>query len=280
MLIYRFKITSEDHDEFAREICIQPGQKFIDFYHCIIESAELIPAEQASFFLTDKKYKKDREISLNQIEKHIKRYDPELDEMIPVVLIPKLMKVTKLNAVIEDPHQRMLFEYHGKEYFTFLIELIKIVKTDDKDLYPKCVKWVGELPKKMEPLIIEDKKEKEHKESDLIASVIPDLDLLSKLNAIEEDEAELADIEKNLGELLFGDTKKQNDAAPIGVKLKKKSPPPLDESVSIFEDEEEGKVDEDEAEDLSDGMEHLEDYDNIENIEIKYAKFSDDTDDE
>ena len=100
MLIYRFKVISEEYEEFVREICIQPGQKFIDFYQIVLESAELIPAEQASFYLTDKKYKKDREISLNHIEKLVKRYDPEMDEMMMITIVPKLMKDAKLKDYI------------------------------------------------------------------------------------------------------------------------------------------------------------------------------------
>ncbi|MFC2102417.1 hypothetical protein ACFLS7_05440 [Bacteroidota bacterium] len=279
MLIYRFKVTSEEHDEFVREICIQPGQKFIDFYQMILESAELIPAEQASFYLTDKKYKKDREISLNRIEKQVKRYDPEMDEMMMVTIVPKLMKDSKLKDFIEDPHQRMIFEYHGREYFTFFVELLKVMQSDDEGLYPKCVKWVGELPKKALPIVSEETEQVEKIESELLKRVIPDLDALTKLEGIEEDESELADIEGNLSELLFGDDEKEAKSPPPGVKLNKKPKSVKDEVEDIFHDEEVVE-DEDEKEDFSDGMDHLEDYENIENIEIKYSKFSEDGDDD
>ncbi|NQV03121.1 MAG: hypothetical protein HQ542_10765 [Bacteroidia bacterium] len=278
MLIYRFKITSEEHEEFSREICIQPGQKFIDLYQCILESAELIPGEQASFYMTDKRYKRDKEISLNLIEKQVKRYDPELDEMVTITLVPKLMKDSKLKDLIEDPHQRMIFEYHGREYFAFLIELVKIMRSDHEGPYPKCVKWIGELPKKPETLIVETKEEETLHQLDPLKSVIPELDIMAKLDSIEENEAELADIENKLGEILFGGIEEQSYPQPSDQKLKKKVPEVHDESDALFEDD---KVeDEDEKEDFSEGMEHLEDYDNIENIEIKYSKFNDDSDDD
>jgi len=279
MLIYRFKITSEEHEEFRREICIQPGQKFIDFYQCILESVELIPAEQASFFLTDKKYKKDREISLNLIEKQVRRYDQEMDEMVMITIAPKLMKESKVKDYIEDPHQKMIFEYHGREYFTFFIELLKIMHSDEEGLYPKCVKWIGELPKKPLPLISEAKEEEKPIQTDLLKQGIPDLDVLAKLEGIVEDDSELADIEHNLGDILFGDAVKEIETPLVRPKLRKKPPIVPDEPDDIFGDGE-GVEDEDEKEDLSEGMDHLEDYDNIENIEIKYSKFSDDSDDD
>lgn len=278
MLIYRFKITSEEHDEFGREICIQPGQKFIDFYQAILESAELVPAVQASFFLTDKKYKKDREISLNKIEKKVRRYDPEMDEMVMITLVPKLMKDAKLKDYIEDPHQRMIFEYHGREYFSFFIELLKIMHSDNEGLYPKCVKWIGELPKRPEPIVSEVKEEVNALPVELLLKTIPDLEILTKLEGIEEDESELAHIEENLGDILFGEIEKEVEIPPPGPKLNRKPPVLQDEPDDIFGDVE--AEDEDEKEDLSDGMEHLEDYDNIENIDIKYSKFHDDHDDD
>ncbi|MBE0647933.1 MAG: hypothetical protein IH596_09125 [Bacteroidales bacterium] len=278
MLIYRFKVTSEEHEEFVREICIQPGQKFIDFYQCILESAELIPADQASFYLTDKKYKKDREISLNRLEKQVRRYDPEMDEMMTIAIVPKLMKDAKLKDYIEDPHQRMIFEYHGREYFTFFVELLKIMHSDEEGLYPKCVKWVGELPKKLAPIVAEVVEEEKPLITELLKKVIPDLDSLTKLDGIEEDEAELASIEDNLVDILLGDEEKDAPEPLPGPKLHKKTLAVQDEPDDIFGDED--HEDEDDKEDFSDGMDHLEDYDNIENIEIKYSKYHDDTDDD
>ncbi|MBN1197939.1 MAG: hypothetical protein JXA23_01215 [Bacteroidales bacterium] len=281
MLIYRFKISSEEHEEFLREICIQPGQKFIDFYQTILESAELIPAQQASFYLTDKKYKKGKEITLYRIEKKVRRYDAEMDEIVDITIIPKLMKDSKLKDYIEDPHQRMIFEYQGWESFTFLIELLKIMHSDEEGLYPKCVKWVGDLPKKTELFITEVKEEDIRIQSELLKQEIPDTDPLAKLDGIEENEAELAQIEDQLSNILFDETEKELEIPlpPSGSKLRKKPNVNAVESDDIFHEEEEIE-DEDEKEDFSDGMEHLEDYDNIENIEIKYAKFSDEIDDD
>ncbi|TSA30618.1 MAG: hypothetical protein D4R67_00105 [Bacteroidetes bacterium] len=275
MLIYRFRINSEEHEEFIREICIQPGQRFIDFYHCLLESAELIPAEQASFYLTDKRYKKDREISLHPVEKQVKRYDPELDEMVPVTIVPKLMKDTRLKDFMEDPHQRMIFEYHGREYFTFLLELVKIMQSDDEGLYPKCVKWVGELPKKLEVPAPEIHEPKEIPLEDSIKSLIPSLDALVKLEGIEEDEEELAEIEDNLGAILFGEDELKAEPPPAAPTLRKKVPAVHEPSVEDIDEPQE--EDEDEKEDFSDGMEHLEDYDDIENIGIDYNKLRDDS---
>ncbi|NQV02601.1 MAG: hypothetical protein HQ542_08150 [Bacteroidia bacterium] len=207
MLIYRFKVSSEEHEDFLREICIQPVQTFLEFHNCILESAELFPCDQASFFLTDKKNKKNREIVLSQVKRHVKRYDEEMDEMITVTISPKLMKQSKVKDFIEDPHQRLIYEYHGKEYFAFLIELVKIKQSDGERIYPRCDKWVGEIPKKKETFLV-DSAEEETKQPNLGKELVPGLDALEKLDGLEESDAELADIENNLSDFLFGNKQK------------------------------------------------------------------------
>ncbi|MFH1159669.1 MAG: hypothetical protein V1733_01810 [bacterium] len=271
MLVYRFKITSEEYEEFLREVVIQPSQKFLDFHMCLLESADLFLCKQASFFLTDKKYKKDKEISLHTVEKQVKRYDPELDDMVMVTLTPRRMKDSKLKDFIEDPHQRLIYEFQGKTNYTFLIELIKITDSNGEDFFPRCVKWVGELPKKPEVIIAPPVREEKKTEEIRPKLVLPDLPALSKLDGIEEDESEIAKIEGNLVDFLFGE--KPEEEVPS--RKKTKATADVDD-----EDLEESDGDTDEVEDLNEGMDHIEDYDNIDQIGMKYSGHGDGSDDE
>jgi len=274
MLVYRFKISSEEYDEFIREIVIQPNQTFLDFHSCLLESAEILPCEQASFFMTDKKYKKSREITLIPAKKQIKRYDPELDEMVVITVTPKLMKETRMKDFIEDPHQRMIYEYQGKEVHVFFIELVKITQSDGEGLYPKCVRWVGELPRKPEippevPEIIE-----ETPRIEVPKLVLPDLAALAKLDEIEEDETEIAEIEGSLSEFLFA------EETEVPKEVRKKTV-----QVKEHDDEDNDTVREDSGDEvevvgLEEEMDHLEDYDNIENIGSKYSGYGDNSEDE
>ncbi len=270
MLIYRFKVVSEEYEDFLREICIQPAQTFLEFHSCLLETAELLPCEQASFFLSDKKHKKNREIGLNPVKRQVKRYDQEMDEMVMVAFTPKLMKESRVKDFIEDPHQLLIYEYHGKEYFTFLIELVKIMQSDGEEIYPKCVKRVGEIPKKKETFLVSSTEE-EAKRPDSGGDLLPGLDALSKLDGIEGSDAELAEIEENLNDILFGN-KLEDDQ-----NQEEKDPKLLDELTT----EADPKVSEEEnKEDFNEGMERLEDYENIEDIEVKFARLGNDTGDE
>ena len=82
MLVYRFRITTDEQEDFLREIEIQPNQTFLDFHEIIISSADLVPCKKASFYLTDLKFNKRQEISLKPNKKLLRKYDEEMDEVV------------------------------------------------------------------------------------------------------------------------------------------------------------------------------------------------------
>ena len=147
MQAYRFRLLSEEQDEFLRDIEIKPGQTFNDFHDIILESVEIEGNELASFFICDPQWNKEREITLIDMGLKVPDTDFDEDERKPVkVPIPvMIMEDVKIREVIEDPHQRILFEYNFLNPRTFFIELLKIVDADPKKVYPVCVKKEGTL---------------------------------------------------------------------------------------------------------------------------------------
>ncbi|MEI8047149.1 MAG: hypothetical protein WCI92_07205 [Bacteroidota bacterium] len=148
MQAYRFRILLEEQDDFLRIIEIKPGQTFRDFHDIILKSVEIEGNELASFFVCDPLWNKQREITL--IDMGIKLPDAGTDEdedgkpvIIPMPVL--IMDDVKIRDVIEDPHQRILFEYNFLNPRVFYIELSKVVDTDAKKEYPVCVKKEGTL---------------------------------------------------------------------------------------------------------------------------------------
>jgi hypothetical protein len=270
MLVYRFKITSEEHEEFLREVLIQPNQRFLDFHTCLMESSDLFFCEHASFFLTDKKYRKNTEISLHPVAREVKRYNQELDEVVVTTVTTRLMKDSKLKDYIEDPHQRLIYEYSGNANHTFLIELVKIADADGETYFPRCTKWMGELPKKPE-IIPEPPQPEESKPKEPQPKIpLPDLSALSRLDGIEEDEEEIAKIDSNLSDFIFaGKPDETRDPAPANSVTE-----PDDESL------EQDNGDSREVDDLDEGMEHLEDYKDIDRIGMTYSGYGEGSDDD
>lgn len=154
MQAYRFRLLYEEQEDFLRDIEIKPGQTFKDFHDIILQSSDLDGNELASFFICDPLWNKHREITL--IDMGVKTPDTDFDdedERKPVVVpIPvMIMEDVKVREVIDDPHQRILFEYNFLNPRTFFIELIKIVDADPKKIYPVCVKREGTLTPTVTP---------------------------------------------------------------------------------------------------------------------------------
>lgn len=256
MLIYLFRITSEEHEDFLREIEIQPKQTFLDFHAIIYESAELLHCDRASFFMTDKKYKKDKEITLKAYKRQVRKYDEDLDQVVTEAVALPLMKNAKLNQYIEDPHQKMIYEFVGKEHHSFFIDLFKILRSDGIPSYPRCIKRTGELPKQpVKPFAIPAKPVVPKITIPKVPVLRPDE--LAKLENIVENESELAIIESELGILLA-----EEETAIIDVP---KPGSEEDEAYSYGEEKEE--------------MEHIEDYDDIESLDKRYGGFDQESDD-
>ncbi len=262
MLIYRFRVTSDELESFLREIEIQPNQTFLDFHAVMMEAVELHHCDHASFFMTDKKYKKDKEVSLKPEKRQVRKYDEDLDQVTTETITIPLMKDARLKNYIEDPHQKMLYEFTSSEYHSFFIELFKIFPGEQMTSYPRCNKRMGELPKKPEiPVQLAPSAPPVPKVS-IPKIQLPKLDLIAKLDSIVEDETEIAEIENSLVDILVDDhgIDSQSDVVDI--------PPAVAHDGDEYSDGEEEHR-----------MEHLEDYEDIDNLDKRYSGFDRDSDD-
>ncbi len=149
MQAYRFRLLYDDQEDFLRDIEIKPGQTFKEFHEIVQKSVGIEGQELASFFVCDRKWNKSKEITLINMlaEADAPQTIDEYDEDAPVKNhIPVMvMDDVKIRDIIEDPHQRLLYEYDFLNPRTFFIELIKILDADEKKVYPLCVKQEGTL---------------------------------------------------------------------------------------------------------------------------------------
>jgi hypothetical protein len=262
MIIYRFRLTSEDHEDFLREIEIQPTQTFLDFHKAILICANLENCENALFYTTDNKFKKEKEFSFKYQKKQVRKYDDDLDQVVTETYVPHLMKDSVLKKFIDDPHQRLIYEFTGKkDYYVLFIELFKIIKTDECISLPRCVNKKGELPKKPELPVIPDVEKPE-----TIAPVQAPPPIVfspgekSMFSEMLEDDSELAEIEKQLDDILVEET--------LTTPEKNTSSPDLKEDDLFLEED-----------DAQENMESIDEYDDIEDLEIKHGNFDGESDD-
>lgn len=140
MHIYRFKLRFENQDEFMREIEVRSDQTFGDFHRAIVSDLKLDTGTFSSFFTCNDQFRKKQEISLVDMNP-----EPEEDGGKPVYVMDK----SRLSKFIDDPHQKLLFVYDYLNYWTFYIELQKILPADSSREYPRIFRSEGEIPREL-----------------------------------------------------------------------------------------------------------------------------------
>src|SRR5210317_1322177 len=114
MHVYKFRVLSEEQNEFVRDIEISSIQTFEDFHKIILQTSGLDGKELASFQITNGRWIKLKEITLIDMTQEKTDFLPTFeDEDEEEAILPEtyVMKDSRLKDFIDDPHQRMIYEY-------------------------------------------------------------------------------------------------------------------------------------------------------------------------
>lgn len=122
MAILKFRVYFEEDESIYRDILIKHTQSFHDLCVTILLAWEFDNKHAATFFRSNEKWQRGREISLEV-------YD------IPYKVPPLMMQDTLMATEIKDTNQRFIFVYDFIKNWTFLVELIGI----NKEANPKLV---------------------------------------------------------------------------------------------------------------------------------------------
>lgn len=117
-MIFRFLILSDEVDNFKREIRIDPEATFLDLHNTLLESVDYSKDELTSFFICDDDWSKKVEITRVEMDTN-----PEVDTYI--------MEDTRLEELLEDEHQKMLFVFDMMTDRAFFMELREIIPGQD-----------------------------------------------------------------------------------------------------------------------------------------------------
>lgn len=109
-MVYKFRIVSDEVDNFKREIDIDGDATFLDLRNAICDSVGYDKGQMHSFFLCDEGWEKGREITLE---------DMGSDSSEDVYL----MEDTVLSDLIDDEGQRMIFVFDYMTDRAFFMEL-------------------------------------------------------------------------------------------------------------------------------------------------------------
>ncbi|MCU0403810.1 MAG: plasmid pRiA4b ORF-3 family protein [Chitinophagaceae bacterium] len=131
MAILKFRVYYEEDESIYRDILIRHTHTFQDFCSTILQAWEFDSKHQATFFRSNEKWQRGREISLEKYDK-------------PYQAPPLMMKDTTIASEIKDTNQRFIFIYDFAKNWSFLIELINISKEENpRVIYPSVSRKEG-----------------------------------------------------------------------------------------------------------------------------------------
>ena len=121
MAILKFRVYWEEEDAIYRDVLVKHTQYFSDFHQIILKAFEFDQKHDATFFRSNEKWQRGREISKEVYQKEY-----------PVA--PLLMDETTIGSEIMDTNQHFIYLYDFNKAWTFLVELIQVIKNADADM--------------------------------------------------------------------------------------------------------------------------------------------------
>lgn len=109
-MVYRFKLVSDEADNFSREIEIDSEASFLQLRNAILDSVGYSKDELDSFFLCDDDWQKEEEITLEEMDTSSDR-----DTW--------LMESTPLYEMIEEEGQKLIFVFDYMTERCFFMEM-------------------------------------------------------------------------------------------------------------------------------------------------------------
>lgn len=131
MAILKFRIYWEEDDSVYRDIVLKHTHTFSDLHHEILRCYEFDNKHKATFFRSNDKWQRGKEITL---EKYDKTYAAP----------PLLMSQTTIGSEIKDTNQKFIYVYDFNKNWTFMVELINVNKEENNRIsYPSCARSEG-----------------------------------------------------------------------------------------------------------------------------------------
>jgi len=121
MAFLKFRIYWEEDDAIYRDVVVKHTQNFTKLNDIILKAFEFDQKHDATFFRSNDIWKRGREISKAVYEKEY-------------IAPPLLMEETTIGSEIIDTNQHFIFLYDFVKSWTFLIELIQVIKNAEADM--------------------------------------------------------------------------------------------------------------------------------------------------
>ena len=132
-MVYKFRIISDEVDDFLREIKIDSEASYFDFHEAILKSTGYKDDQMTSFFICDDDWEKEIEVTLEDMGNS----SSEEDSFV--------MKDTPLSELVEDEKQKLIYVFDPLAERVFFIELSEIITGKDLE-HAICSRKEGNPP--------------------------------------------------------------------------------------------------------------------------------------
>ena len=136
MAVLKFRVSWEEDDAIYRDVLVKHTQNFQDLHLIILKAFEFDQKHDATFYRSNDTWQRGREISKEVYDRTYK-------------VAPLLMEETTIGSEIIDTNQHFIYEYDFVKSWSFLIQLIQVVKNADADMtleYPLVSRIEGVGP--------------------------------------------------------------------------------------------------------------------------------------
>ena len=131
-MVYKFRLLSDEVDDFRRDIEIDSDATFIELHKAILESVGYPDDQMTSFFICNEKWIKEIEITREDMGSMSEEENYIMDE-------------TVIGDLVEEEKQKLMYVFDPLADRVFYMELSKIEFGKDIDT-PVCTRSVGEAP--------------------------------------------------------------------------------------------------------------------------------------
>ncbi len=152
MKVYKFRLETENQEDFIREIEVRSNQTFKDLHDLILETIKLNGKELASFNIVNDNWEKLIEITLIDMSGETDK-ELNLNDQVQTIFV---MSETVLDRFFDKVGQKMVYEYDFLQMQTFQLELLEITNLNKKATYPKITFSKGKFDKQQKIKVEKD----------------------------------------------------------------------------------------------------------------------------
>ena len=135
-MVLKFRLISNEHDDFIRDIEILDDQTFFHLHMAIQDNLHFDKSQIASFFVCNQDWEKGQEITLFELSE---------EESAKVITMENAM----LGDQLPEIHDKMVYVFDVFNERQFFIELVEKREPDTLKHYPLCSFEQGQAPQQI-----------------------------------------------------------------------------------------------------------------------------------